>query len=84
MLELDRRGFFKTSAVVALAGPIQLGGGSAASPLLWQDLADATGREVRVDPLVTDHSAIGAGIFAAITLTQTSPPPTPGTRTVSP
>jgi xylulokinase len=49
-------------------GPILLGGGSAASPLLWQDLADATGREVRVDPLVHDHSAVGAALFAARSL----------------
>jgi xylulokinase len=49
-------------------GPILLGGGSAASPLLWQDLADATGREVRVDPLVHDHSAVGSALFAARSL----------------
>ncbi|WP_328355446.1 FGGY family carbohydrate kinase [Mycobacterium sp. NBC_00419] len=47
------------------AGPILLGGGSAVSPLMWQDLADATGREVRADPHVSDHSALGAAIFAA-------------------
>ncbi len=49
-------------------GPILLGGGAAASPLMWQDLADATGREVRIDPLVQDHSAVGAALFAAHSL----------------
>ena len=46
-------------------GPIQLGGNAAASPLLWQDLADATGCDVVVDPLVRDHSALGAALLAA-------------------
>ncbi|MGY4708646.1 xylulokinase [Mycolicibacterium sp. CBM1] len=53
------------AATTGRAGPIRLGGGSAVSPLMWQDLADATGREVWVDPTVTDHSAIGAALFAA-------------------
>lgn len=56
------------AAATGARGPILLGGGSAQSPLLWQDLADATGREVRVDPLLSDHSAIGAALFAAATL----------------
>lgn len=47
------------------SGPVRLGGGSAVSPLMWQDIADATGRDVWVDPTVTDHSAIGAALFAA-------------------
>jgi xylulokinase len=46
-------------------GPILLGGRSAVNPLMWQDIADATGREVRVDPDVSDHSAVGAAMFAA-------------------
>jgi sugar (pentulose or hexulose) kinase len=46
-------------------GPVRLGGGSAVSPLMWQDIADATGREVWVDPTATDHSTIGAALFAA-------------------
>lgn len=49
-------------------GPILLGGGAAASPLLWQDLADATGREVWVDPAIRDHSALGAALHAAASL----------------
>jgi xylulokinase len=49
-------------------GPILLGGGAAASPLMWQDLADATGREVLVDPTTHDHSALGAALFAAASL----------------
>ena len=49
-------------------GPILLGGRSAVSPLMWQDIADATGREVRVNPDVSDHSAVGAAIFAAESL----------------
>jgi sugar (pentulose or hexulose) kinase len=52
------------------SGPILLGGGSAASPLMWQDLADATGREVRVDERIRDHSALGAALFAASSLGQ--------------
>ncbi|BBY66577.1 xylulokinase [Mycolicibacterium helvum] len=47
------------------SGPVRLGGGSAVSPLMWQDIADATGREVWVDPVVTDHSTVGAALFAA-------------------
>ena len=50
------------------AGPILLGGGSAVSPLLWQELADETGREVKVDLHISDHSALGAALFAAIAL----------------
>ncbi|MBJ7400442.1 FGGY family carbohydrate kinase [Mycolicibacterium sp.] len=50
------------------SGPILLGGGSAVSPLMWQDLADATGREVRVDERIRDHSALGAALFAASSL----------------
>ncbi|TGD90391.1 hypothetical protein BayCH28_00540 [Mycolicibacterium sp. CH28] len=53
------------TATTGAAGPIRLGGGSAVSPLMWQDIADATGREVLVDPTVSDHSAIGAAVFAA-------------------
>lgn len=49
-------------------GPVLLGGRSAANPLMWQDIADATGREVRVDLNVWDHSAVGAAIFAATSL----------------
>lgn len=49
-------------------GPILLGGGAAASPLMWQDLADATGRDVLVDPSTHDHSALGAALFAASSL----------------
>ncbi len=53
------------TATTGAAGSIRLGGGSAVSPLMWQDIADATGREVLVDPTVSDHSAIGAAVFAA-------------------
>ncbi|WP_431239995.1 FGGY-family carbohydrate kinase [Mycolicibacterium aichiense] len=53
------------AATTGRSGPVRLGGGSAVSPLMWQDIADATGREVWVDPTVTDHSAIGAALFAA-------------------
>ncbi len=49
-------------------GPLLLGGRSAVSPLMWQDIADATGREVRVDLNVSDHSAVGAAMFAADSL----------------
>lgn len=49
-------------------GPILLGGGAATNPLMWQDLADATGREVVVDTGVTDHSAVGAALHAASAL----------------
>ncbi len=49
-------------------GPILLGGGAAASPLMWQDLADATGRDVLVDPTLRCHSALGAAMFAAASL----------------
>ncbi|WP_276824757.1 hypothetical protein, partial [Mycolicibacterium mageritense] len=34
----------------------------------WQELADATGREVLVDRSCRDHSAVGAAMFAAQTL----------------
>jgi sugar (pentulose or hexulose) kinase len=50
------------------SGPVRLGGGSAVSPLMWQDIADATGRDVWVDPTITDHSAIGAAVFTAAVL----------------
>lgn len=53
------------AATTGRSGPVRLGGGSAVSPLMWQDIADATGRQVWVDPAVTDHSAIGAALFAA-------------------
>lgn len=49
-------------------GPVLLGGGAAASPLLWRELADATGREVVVDPQLRDHSAVGAAVCAAASL----------------
>ena len=45
-------------------GPVLLGGGAASQPM-WQDLADATGREVWVDPHTGDHSAVGAALLAA-------------------
>lgn len=48
-------------------GPVLLGGG-AVSPVMCRDIADATGREVRVDPNVRDHSAVGAALFAAESL----------------
>jgi sugar (pentulose or hexulose) kinase len=56
------------AATTGRSGPILLGGGSAVSPLMWQDLADATGREVRVDERIRDHSALGAALFAASSL----------------
>lgn len=56
------------AATTGRSGPILLGGGSAVSPLMWQDLADATGREVRVDERIRDHSALGAALFAARSL----------------
>jgi xylulokinase len=46
-------------------GPVLLGGRSAVSPLMRQEIADATGREVRIDMTVDDHSAVGAALFAA-------------------
>lgn len=49
----------------ATRGPILLGGGAAAHPVLGQDLADATGREVLIDAGVRDHSAVGAAVLAA-------------------
>jgi xylulokinase len=61
------------AATTGRRGPILLGGG-AAGKLMWQDLADATGREVWVDPQVSDHSAVGAAMFAANTLGRTIPP----------
>ncbi len=45
-------------------GPVLLGGG-AASRLMWQDIADATGRDVWADPHSGDHSAVGAALLAA-------------------
>ena len=45
-------------------GPVLLGGG-AANRLLWQELADATGRDVWADPHSGDHSAVGAALLAA-------------------
>ncbi|RDH74610.1 hypothetical protein DVS77_30630 [Mycolicibacterium moriokaense] len=54
-------------------GPVLLGGGAAVSPLLQQDLADATGRDVLVDTAVTDPSALGAALFAAHSLGSTLP-----------
>jgi len=56
------------AATTGRAGPVLLGGGSAVSPLMWQNLADATGREVRADPHISDHSALGAAIFAGSVL----------------
>lgn len=53
-------------------GPILLGGG-AADTLMCQDLADATGREVRVDQRGGDHSAVGAAMFAARCLGRSVP-----------
>jgi sugar (pentulose or hexulose) kinase len=44
-------------------GPVLLGGGAASSSM-WQDIADATAREVWADPHTTDHSAVGAAILA--------------------
>ena len=41
--------------------------------MMWQDLADATGREVWVDPHVSDHSAFGAAMFAASSLGRSIP-----------
>jgi xylulokinase len=49
-------------------GPLLLGGAAAVSPLLRQDLADATERDVVVDAAVTDHSSVGAASFAAAAL----------------
>ena len=51
-------------------GPIMMGGG-AVTPLMCQDLADATGREVRLDPLISDPSAVGAATFAARSIGRT-------------
>ncbi|MDH6197174.1 xylulokinase [Mycobacterium frederiksbergense] len=63
-----RRAVAIAEAATGRRGPVLLGGGAATSPLLWQDLADATGREVLVDRADRDHSAIGAAVFAAETL----------------
>lgn len=63
-----RRAIAIAETATGRRGPVLLGGGAAASPLLWQDLADATGRDVLVDPASRDHSAIGAAVFAAQTL----------------
>jgi xylulokinase len=60
------------AAATGSSGPILLGGG-AAGRLMWQDLADATGREVSVDPHVSDHSALGAAMFAASSLGRSIP-----------
>jgi sugar (pentulose or hexulose) kinase len=66
-LEL-RRCIDVLASTTGRSGPILLGGGSAVSPLMWQDLADATGREVRVDERIRDHSALGAALFGASSL----------------
>ncbi len=63
-----RRAVAIAEAATERRGPVLLGGGAAAHPLLWQDLADATGREVLVDRVSRDHSAIGAALFAANSL----------------
>jgi sugar (pentulose or hexulose) kinase len=55
-------------ATTGRRGPVMLGGRSAVSSLMWRDIADATGREVRVNPTLSDHSAIGAAVFAADSL----------------
>lgn len=55
-------------STTGVAGPVLLGGGSAVSPILWQDLADATGRDVLVEPDMSDHSALGAALFAGMSL----------------
>lgn len=49
------------------AGPGRLlvTGSSAAAPFFRQDLADATGRVVHYSPDETDHSVLGAAMFAA-------------------
>ena len=60
------------TAATGSSGPILLGGG-AAGRMMWQDLADATGREVWVDPHVSDHSAFGAAMFAASSLGRSIP-----------
>jgi xylulokinase len=49
-------------------GPVLLGGRSAVSPTMRQEIADATGREVRVDMSVDDHSAVGAALFTATSI----------------
>jgi xylulokinase len=66
-----------------LRGPILLGGGAAASPLMWQDLADSTGRDVLVDPTLRDHSTLGAALFTAASL-GTPIPRTQRTRDIAP
>lgn len=48
-------------------GPVLLGGGSASS-MIWQDIADATGRTVLADAHTADHSALGAALLAARTV----------------
>ncbi|MUL80641.1 MULTISPECIES: FGGY-family carbohydrate kinase [unclassified Mycolicibacterium] len=63
-----RRAIAIAEAATGRRGPVLLGGGAAISPLLWQDLADATGREVLVDRASRDHSAVGAALFAADSL----------------
>ncbi|GAS91338.1 xylulokinase [Mycolicibacterium brisbanense] len=60
-----RRAIAIAETATGRRGPVLLGGGAAVSPLLWQDLADATGRDVLVDSAGRDHSAIGAAVFAA-------------------
>ncbi|ORA37600.1 xylulokinase [Mycobacterium aquaticum] len=60
-----RRAIAIAETATGRRGPVLLGGGAAASPLLWQDLADATDRDVLVDRASRDHSAIGAALFAA-------------------
>ncbi|OKH78095.1 FGGY-family carbohydrate kinase [Mycolicibacterium sp.] len=63
-----RRAISIAETATGRRGPVLLGGGAATNPLLWQELADATGREVLVDRSCRDHSAVGAAMFAAQTL----------------
>ena len=48
-----------------LAGTLRVAGGSAASPVFRQDLADASGRTAVADTGFADYSALGAAYLAA-------------------
>jgi sugar (pentulose or hexulose) kinase len=49
---------------VGTEGPLLISGSGGTSARFRQDLADATGLEVRFDPSETDHSALGAAQLA--------------------
>lgn len=61
----------QTSGTVQGAVPaIRASGAAGVGPRFAQDLADATGRAVRISPGEPDHSAVGAALLAARALGQ--------------